>query len=186
MNMIRAYSTLEIKAVDDDKGVISGIASTPETDRVGDIVEPKGAQFKLPLPLLWQHNAAAPIGHVTQAKVTDAGIEIVATIARGVTDDIDRAWKLIKAGLVRGLSIGFRGVEFEQIKGTFGLRFKKWDWMELSAVTIPANASASIQSVKAFDTSAPMGADVVRIAPLPRSSGAYAVPLNISEKERQS
>ena len=44
----RAYSTFEVKAVDDDAGIIEGIASTPTTDRMGDIVEPKGAQFKLP------------------------------------------------------------------------------------------------------------------------------------------
>jgi hypothetical protein len=48
--MIRAYSLFEIKAVNDEEGVIEGIASTPTTDRMGDIVEPKGAEFKLPLP----------------------------------------------------------------------------------------------------------------------------------------
>lgn len=185
MDIQRAWSTLQIKAADDGDGIITGIASTPSTDRVGDIVEPKGAQFKLPLPLLWQHNSAQPIGHITHAKVTADGIEIVGRVARGVTDEIDRAWKLIKSGLVRGLSIGFRGMDVEQIPNSYGVRFKKWEWLELSAVTIPANADASIQTVKAADLSAPMGADVVRIAPLPRSSGRYAVPLNFSEKEQQ-
>jgi len=180
--MDRAYATFEIKSVDDGAGIITGIASTPEADRVGDIVEPKGAKFKLPIPLLWQHNASAPIGHVTQATVTDKGIQVIAQVARGVTDDIDRAWKLIKGGLVRGLSIGFRGHDVEPIKGSYGVRFKSWEWLELSAVTIPANASASIQSVKAFDTSAPMGADVVRIAPLARSSAAYSIPLQFQKE----
>ena len=49
--MKRAYSLLEIKAVDDDQRVITGIATTPEPDRVGDIVEPMGAKFANPLPL---------------------------------------------------------------------------------------------------------------------------------------
>ncbi len=45
----RAYSLLEIKAVNEDERTITGIASTPATDRDGDVVEPKGAVFKLPL-----------------------------------------------------------------------------------------------------------------------------------------
>lgn len=152
MNLIRAYSLLDVKAVDEEQGIIEGIASTPTTDRMGDVVEPKGAQFKLPLPLLWQHNAREPLGHVLSAKVTDAGIAIRAKIERGVLPEIDRAWALIKSGLVRGLSIGFRSIEDSDIKGTWGRRFTKWEWLELSAVTIPANSDATIQSIKSIDT----------------------------------
>lgn len=151
MEIIRAWSTFETKGIDEERGIIEGIASTPTTDRMGDIVEPKGAQFKLPLPLLWQHQAGEPIGHVIEAKVTEAGIYIKAQIARNVLPEIDRAWTLIKNGLVRGLSIGFKPMEAEDIKGTWGQRFLKWDWLELSAVTIPANADATIQTIKGID-----------------------------------
>ena len=128
------------------------MASTPTPDRLEDVVEPTGAQFKLPMPLLWQHDSSQPIGHVTHAKVGKAGIEIVAKIAKGVTAEIDRAWALIKAGLVPGLSIGFKPIEHEFIKETKGIRFIKWDWLELSAVTIPANAECTIATVKSIDT----------------------------------
>jgi len=146
----RAFSTLEIKAIDEEAGEIRGIASTPSPDRMDDVVVPEGASFKLPLPLLWQHNHSDPIGHVTRATVTAAGIEVVATVQRGVTAEIDRYWSLIKAGLVRGLSIGFRGLEAEDIDGSWGRKFTKWEWLELSAVTIPANAEASIVNVKHY------------------------------------
>lgn len=155
MTMNRAYSLLEIKELDEESRRITGIASTPTTDRAGDIVLPEGAVFKLPLPLLWQHNASQPIGWVIEAKITKAGIEIVAEIAQGVHDDIERAWKYIKAKLVRGLSIGFKGIEVEPIPNSWGVIFEKWEWLELSAVTIPANADANIQSIKQFDTNAP-------------------------------
>lgn len=181
--MDRAFAVFEVKSIDEDKGIITGIATTPQPDRVGDIVEPKGAQFKLPLPLLWQHDSDAPIGHVTAAKVTAKGIEIVAQIAREVLPEIDRAWTLIKAGLVRGLSIGFRplkdGVELINPKDPFSaLRFVAWEWLELSAVTIPANAQASIQTIKAYDeaTRAASGKSaspsVVRLTHSPGVSGA--------------
>lgn len=146
----RAYSVLTIKSVDEDKGVIKGIATTPTADRMGDIVEPDGAKFTLPIPLLWQHNSSQPIGLVTEATVTKKGIEIVATISRGLTERIDEAWKLIKGGLVRGLSIGFSPIEYALLKDG-GYRFVTWSWHELSAVTIPANAEASIQSIKSAD-----------------------------------
>ena len=152
----RAWSTLEIKAVDSEQGYIEGVASTPSTDRMGDIVEPKGAQFKLPIPLLWQHDAEQPIGQVMSAKVTDAGIAIRAQIARNVLPRIEEAWALIKSGLVRGLSIGFRASEMEPInpKDPFGgMRFLAWEWLELSAVTIPANQDASITVIKSIDES---------------------------------
>lgn len=177
MTLIRGYSQFEIKAVDDSTGILEGIASTPSTDRMGDIVEPKGARFKLPLPLLWQHNAREPLGHVLSVKVTDAGIWIKAQISLGVLPEIDRAWTLIKAGLVRGLSIGFRSIEEQDIKGTWGMRFVKWEWLELSAVTIPANSDATIQTIKSIDEEvlrravSGQRAKQVRIEPLPAVAG---------------
>jgi HK97 family phage prohead protease len=148
----RAYSLLTVKAVDEDARQITGMATTPTPDRIDDVIEPEGAQFKLPLPLLWQHDSKQPIGHVTKAKVSKDGIEIVARIAKGVTAEIDRAWALIKAGLVQGLSIGFAPIETAFIDKTNGMRFIKWDWLELSAVTIPANSEATIATIKSIDT----------------------------------
>ena len=150
--MNRAYSLLEIKRVDEDAREIVGWATTPTADRMNDVVEPDGAKYTLPLPLLWQHNAGDPIGHVTAARVSKAGIEITARIAKDVTAEIDRAWSLIKAGLVTGLSIGFTAIEHEFIKETKGIRFKKWNWLELSAVTIPANQTATITTIRSLDT----------------------------------
>jgi HK97 family phage prohead protease len=148
----RAYSLLSIKQVDEDARVITGMATTPAPDRLNDVVEPAGAEFKLPIPLLWMHDAGNPIGKVTHAKITKAGIEIVASISKGVTAEIDRAWSLIKAGLVPGLSIGFKPTEHEFIPETKGIRFKKWLWLELSAVTVPANSEATIATIKSIDT----------------------------------
>lgn len=154
--MDRAYSLLELKAVDEDKRILTGIATTPSTDRMGDIVEPKGAEFKLPIPFLWQHDSRQPIGHVTKAKVTSAGIEVEVQIAKideagTLKDRVDEAWQSIKSGLVRGMSIGFSAVESARIEGTYGMRFLKWLWLELSAVTIAANGDATIQTIKSID-----------------------------------
>lgn len=156
--MDRAYSTLEIKALSDSDGrrTFKGIASTPSTDRGGDIVEPDGAQFKLPMPFLWMHDSNDPIGWITAAKVTAKGIEVegeVATIEEEgpLKERLATAWQMLKAKLVRGLSVGFKPIETAQIKGSYGVRYIKWLWFELSAVTVPANAEASITAIKSID-----------------------------------
>lgn len=157
--MKRAYATIEIKAADGaagEKRTFTGIATTPTTDRMGDIVEPRGAQFKLPIPLLWQHDSRQPIGWVTAAKVTDKGIEISGEVADipeegKLKDRLLEAWQSLKHKLVRGLSIGFNAIEHTQIDGTWSQRYTKWEWLELSAVTIPANSDCSINAIKSAD-----------------------------------
>jgi HK97 family phage prohead protease len=180
---IRAYSVLDIKASDDNGGrrVFTGVATTPSTDRVGDIVEPKGAEFELPIPLLWQHNSREPIGWVTDAKVSDNGIEIVGEVANVMTpgklkDRLDEAWQMLIAKLVRGLSIGFQGIESNRIENTYSYRFVRWAWYELSAVTIPANMDCSITAIKSFDLAArrraaPGAHPIVRLDTAPAATG---------------
>ena len=156
MTQNRAYSLMKIKAVNEDARTITGIASTVSPDRYGDVVEPSGAKFTLPLPLLWQHDMLQPIGSITKARVTDEGIEITAQVAAPdpaapsqMAARLQEAWASIKSGLVRGLSIGFRPIEYAFIEGG-GTHFTQWDLFEVSAVTVPANAECSIQTIKSL------------------------------------
>lgn len=148
----RAYSVLTVKSIDEDQRILEGIATTPTPDRQNDVVVTEGIEFNLPLPLLYQHNSSKPIGSVIEARVSSAGMHIKAKVAKDTgVEFIDEAWKLIKAGLVRGLSIGFRSLEETFDKSLNGFRFIRSELMELSAVTIPANAEATILSVKSAD-----------------------------------
>lgn len=156
-NENRAYSLLEVKNYDDDEQVITGWATTPEPDRYGDVVEPLGAKFAAELPLLWQHRHDSPVGIVKFGKPTKDGIPFTASVAKITTpgalkDMCDLAWQSVKEKLVRGVSIGFRALEYSYMDGG-GIRFTESEIYELSLVTIPANAAATIQSIKAMDTS---------------------------------
>ena len=153
--MTKAYSVLKVKAIteDGDTRTITGIASTPKQDRDNDIMDMEGATFALPMPLLWQHKHNEPIGEVTAATVTSEGIEITATIVKiedegALKERIDTAWQSIKSGLVKGLSIGFRLLEYNYLDDSYGLHIKEWEWYELSAVTIPSNPDGKINTVK--------------------------------------
>ena len=144
--MQTAFSNLTIKSFDDDLGIIRGIASTPATDRAGDIVEPLGASFTLPLALLHEHDRKAPLGWVTDAKPTPAGVEFEARIAKDADESISKVWRLVKAGLIPHVSVGFNPTDAEPTET--GYRFKRWEWLELSLTTVPANTGARITSTK--------------------------------------
>ena len=182
--MNRAYSLFTIKSIDEEQRIIEGIATTPSTDRMGDIVEPEGAQFKLPIPLLWQHNSREPVGEVVAAKATPEGITFQAQFAKipeagTLKDRIDDAWQSIKYKLVKGMSIGFNPIESSQIKDTWAEHFLKWEWLELSCVTIPANVDASITTIKSADqallaASGDRQRPVVRLNSTPGVSGTQS------------
>ena len=153
--LTRAYSLLTIKGIDEDARVITGLATTPSPDRNDDIMEPRGAKFSLPMPLLWQHDKYQPIGEVIHAVAKDDGIHITARIMTldepgTLKTRLDEAWQSLKIGLVKGLSVGFKPIDYGRLESG-GLHIRKWVWAELSAVTLPANMHATITSVKSFD-----------------------------------
>lgn len=174
----RAHSVLELKSVDEDKREIRGIATTPTPDRMGDIIEPLGLSFAADLPLLHQHDSRRPVGRVKFKKATKDGVEFEATVAKideppALKKRVDVAWGEVKAGLVRGVSIGFMEIDAELIdkKDPWGgVRFTKAEVLELSLVTVPANQDATINQIRSIDRAA-IGRSVVRLNYLPGASG---------------
>jgi HK97 family phage prohead protease len=160
----RAYSALEIKAVDDATRVIRGIATTPSVDRVGDIIDPMGVKFTNPMPFLWQHDHESPVGECTFSNPTAKGIEFEARFVDPATvdsvtlkDRLQLAWDSVKTGLVKAVSIGFRPIEYAFMDAG-GIRYVECEVFELSGVTIPANADALITEIKSMGDAAFMRA----------------------------
>ena len=153
----KSFGSFEIKAVDEEKRTFTGVASTPNQDRSKDIMIPKGAKFQLPMPLLFHHDMRQPIGHVTEAKVTEKGIEVTLHIPEIKEDGrlkerVNEAYQSLKYDLVKGLSVGFipNWDQAEMIKGG-GIQFDEWEWYELSLVTIPDNRDSGTDFRKAFE-----------------------------------
>ncbi|QIL81452.1 peptidase U35 [Diaphorobacter sp. HDW4A] len=152
--MKRAYCLLNVKTIDVEQRIIRGIATTPEPDRVGDIVESLGAQFKNPIPLLWAHKHDEPVGTVELHKPTAQGIRFTAKLPKDadlsqgpLRDRVNEAWDAVRTGIVKGVSIGFRSLDSENMRSG-GVRFKRFEIHELSLVSVPANADAVIDEVK--------------------------------------
>jgi uncharacterized protein len=140
-------SDFTIKTFDEDQGVFIGIASTPTPDRVNDIVEPKGAIYSLPLPLLAYHNHEKVVGTVEAVRLTDSGIEVTGRVLKGETVEATEHWALVKRGALRGLSLGFKGLESKPLANG-GKHFTKYEWLELSLVPVAMNKEAKIIATK--------------------------------------
>ena len=115
--MDRAYSTLVVKASTDDEGTFEGLASTPSFDTQSDIVEPPRRDVHATVAaVVAAPTRRNPIGQVTAARVTDAGIYVKARIQRitepgKLKDRLDECWLSVKHGLVKGFSIGVHVIE---------------------------------------------------------------------------
>jgi HK97 family phage major capsid protein len=187
----RAYSLLSVKAVDERKRTIRGIATTPETDRVGDIVESRGARFKNPMSMLMFHDHRLPVAEVTFGKATDDGIPFEATFPdpddiRSVTlrERVLEAWDSVRLKLIKGVSIGFSALEDGvELMRNGGYRFTSFEILELSLVVVPANASATISTIKHYAAHPPAlsgngaGTDTTAVAGIHATARKGARPM---------
>lgn len=153
----RAFALLEIKEFDEKSRRWKGVASTATPDRMDDIVEADGAEFNLPIVFLYQHESGKPIGWIDRAKRVGKEWQVEGFVETPdadapptIVERLNVAWYELKKKMVRGLSIGFNPKEWAFIKDTGGIRWLRWEWLELSMVTIPANAEATITSIKSF------------------------------------
>ena len=144
---------LRIKALSEE-GAFTGLAAVYDAvDLVGDSIQP-GAFAKAigdqgrGFPLLWAHRQDEPIGLGT-VEDSKAGLVVHGQL---LMDDpaAARAHAHLKAGTVRGLSIGFStpagGVEYRD-----GIRYLKAIRLhEISVVAVPAAPRAQVTSVKSL------------------------------------
>lgn len=167
--MEKAWSLLEVKSVSEERRVLSGIATTPTMDRVGDIVDPMGVVFRGPIKLHLYHKHDLPVGTVTFGKPTVRGIPFEAEIPEVredgvIRDRVNEAWHSVKYKLLDAVSIGFNILDggVERLKSG-GLKFTKWEMLELSLVGVPANPDAIVTAFKSCDSVAIKAALGVRI-----------------------
>jgi uncharacterized protein len=143
---------LEIKEMG-DQGTFTGLASVyGNRDLGGDIVE-QGAFSKSigekngEVPILWQHDPSEPIG---LGKLSDSfqGLQIKGELALE-SPTAQKAYGLMKRGILKGLSIGYDLVRSDVKDTTRYLKeLKLW---EVSIVTFPMNEMATIQGFKAVE-----------------------------------
>jgi len=132
-----------------DTGEVSGIAwPFGSPDRVGDVIE-KGAfaGVALPLPMLFGHDPNDPVGVWSTAAEEADGLKVAGNLLVGKVARADEVHALVRAGAVRGLSIGFRSKSATPRKGG-GRTIKSLELLEVSLVTIAMHPGARVTSAK--------------------------------------
>jgi HK97 family phage prohead protease len=123
------------------------IASDATPDRMGDVLEANGCQladFRQNPVMLAQHDSNKPIGRWPSIEVKNGRLEALGEFApEGVSDLADEYCRLAKSGIIRAVSVGFIPIEYEPRRGG-GYLFKRWDLLELSLVSVPANPNALV------------------------------------------
>jgi len=131
------------------------IASTATPDRMGDIIEQSGwvlDNYKKNPVILWQHRSSEPIGRANNIQVTERGLEVqIEFMPEDVNPTAARIEKMVKEGFLNAVSVGFDPIEYtERDTDSWSYHFTKQELLEISIVTVPANAEALVVA-RSFD-----------------------------------
>ena len=146
---------IEIEAVNED-GLFSGYASVfEEIDSYRDIVK-RGAFEKTlaeseskgrAVPILWQHDAAKPIGVYTELKEDEHGLYVEGQLNMDV-QQAREALSLLRQKALSGISIGYNSVRYDTDVKSGVRRLYELKLYEASLVTFPACDGARVTDVK--------------------------------------
>lgn len=156
-----ANPVLKIKSLE-ESGEFEGYGSTfgGEPDSYGDVIQAgaytasladhvaKGTMPKM----FWQHDPSQPIGKWLEASEDDNGLLMRGKLNMGVQRGKE-AYALLKEGDIDGLSIGYRIKAYEADTDTGIWTITEIDLHEVSIVSIGANETATVNSVKAAKAS---------------------------------
>jgi HK97 family phage prohead protease len=146
-------ASLDEDSFDDESRAVHFIASDESVDRYGDIVKADWnlSPFKKNPVLLWNHDQSIPaIGDVAPIGVENRRLMVQANFTEpGVNPFADQLYKLVKAKVIRAVSVGFTvdPANVELIRNskdewTGGYRYNNPELLELSLCNVPANAHA--------------------------------------------
>jgi HK97 family phage prohead protease len=148
--MIRRFATLDEPATLAELGQFRGVASTEAPGDDGYIVRTAGItmdRYNANPVLLYQHDPDKPVGTASKTWTTGGELHILGQFApEGTSAAADEARRLVAAGVLRGLSMGFAVLESKPITvdGERMVEATKVELFEISLVSIPLLPGAVI------------------------------------------
>ncbi len=149
MTMMRAAVSAQINALGENE--VEVIISTSTLARDGHILEPSGCDltnYQANPIVLWQHNPDVPVGRAADLKIDGDKIRARITFApTGISPKADEVRGLVKNGIVSGVSVGFDVIDGEPLdpkQPRGGQRFTKWELLECSFCSVPADPGAAV------------------------------------------
>jgi uncharacterized protein len=135
-------------------GVFVGYASLfGERDQSGDVVMPGAFAASLKkrraadVRMLFQHDAAEPVGTWIDMHETPKGLHVTGRLDRNVQRGRE-LYSLLESKGLDGLSIGFRTVRARRDRASASRLLTEIDLWEISLVTFPMLSGARVTGVK--------------------------------------
>lgn len=157
----RSIATLEERSINENDLTVDIIASTPKKDRHGTRLDQSGWELGpfLRVPVItYSHDdrgytasAGLPIANAipSTVRVEDGKLKMkVKFTPEDVNEFGFKVWKLVKAGFLHAVSVGFRVLGndvVEEEDGSLTPVFTRMELLEVAFVTIPSNDEALIQ-----------------------------------------
>lgn len=152
----RVYRAAEIEKASDKSRTIHFVASDESVDRYGDIIRVEGwdlKQYNKNPVMLFGHNSREPPIGTTKVSIEGKQLLAEATfLPEGVSDFADEIWRIVDAGALRAMSVGFLPTKMPDPiwaeddpdhKGwPTGYEFNGQELLENSVVPVPANPAA--------------------------------------------
>lgn len=125
--------------------------STDILARDGHVLVPEGCQlsnYRSNPIVLWGHDPDLPIGNSENVAINGRSITARVRFAPlGISAKADEVRGLVKAGVVRTVSVGFdpiRGTPIDPKNPRGGQRFTDWELLELSFCSVPVDTGAVV------------------------------------------
>jgi len=155
-----SYGICKATEVDEDERTVIAVISTGVIDRDMEVLSPKGVQtenFEKNPVVPWSHNTSEPpIGKALWIKKGTK--RITAKVKFATTERANEVWELFKGGFLKAFSVGFMvlaghrptpdDIKKNPILADARFIIDKWELLEFSPVTVPANPEALAQAVK--------------------------------------
>jgi HK97 family phage prohead protease len=123
------------------------VVTTDTPDRERDVIVPAGIDLTnfLRNPVIpFAHDyRSLPVGRAVEVARSEHGIEMVIEFATADLNPMaEYVYRMVKAGFLRGASVGFRPLEWTFNEDRKGYDYIRCELLEVSVVPVPANAEA--------------------------------------------
>ena len=152
LELTTTFTTKGIIEGEEGELIISGTANASEKDRDGDIIVKEAWEqgaldhyVKNPIILAF-HDHSRPIGKATAYEVDNGGLHITASISKAAGD----VYNLIKEGILRTFSVGFRVKDADYDSATDIFVIKDLELYEISVVSVPASPGSTFNVKKSL------------------------------------
>lgn len=151
---LRVGFDTEVKAGEGDSRALTFTISTQSVDRMGDSVAVDGwkleAYRKNPV-VLWAHDSTSlPVAKAPKIWTEKLSLKAEAEFTpKGMARFNDTVFEMYKGGFLNATSVGFAPLKYAFVDDAtrkFGIDFLEQELLEFSAVPVPANPEALIES----------------------------------------